>query len=389
MTAPGALVVGGDYRGLGVVRSLGRRGVHVWVAHDRDTVAVRSRYCRHAVRLPTDSSATPAFLAELARENGLDSWVLFPTADESAAVISRSTDELAAWYRLTTPPWDEYRRAADKRYALAAAGAAHVPVPRTWFPSGEAELCDLDLPYPVVIKPAIRLAINELTYAKAWRADDAASLRAQYRRATRLVDPSELLVQELIPGDGDCQLSFGAVCRSGHPVVSATACRARQFPTDFGRASTAVVTVSRTDVDEAATRLLRELGVDGLVEVEFKLDPRDGRPKLLDVNLRVWGWHSIGAAAGVDFAYAAYLVALGRPVHEAVGAVGVRWARLAIDVPVSVREIAARRLPPRAYLHSLRRPLTGPIAARDDPWPAVMDPLLLTRAAIGRTRLRH
>lgn len=387
MTTPGALVVGGDYRGLGLVRSLGRHGIPVWVTHGADTVAVRSRYCRRAVRLPDDRAATAGFLADLSRANGLAGWVLFPTSDESAAVISHAADELASCYRLTTPPWEAYRRAADKRCALAAAVRSDVPVPRTWLPRDATQLRELDLPYPVVLKPTIRLAINDLTYDKAWRADSAASLLEQYHRATSLLDPGELIVQELIPGDGTCQLSFGAVCRAGRPVVSATVCRARQFPTDFGRASTAVVTIDRDDVAQSAARLLRELGVNGLVEVEFKLDPRDGQPKLLDVNLRVWGWHSIGAAAGVDFAYAAYLVALERAVPEAVGEVGIRWARLAIDVPVSMREIAARRLQPRPYLRSLRRPLAGPIAARDDPWPAVMDPLLLTRAAIGRTLL--
>ena len=32
-----------------------------------------------------------------------------------------------------------------------------------------------------------------------------------------------------------------------------------------------------------------------------KLDPRDGVQKLLDVNARTWGYHSIGPRAGVDF----------------------------------------------------------------------------------------
>ncbi|MDT4912917.1 MAG: hypothetical protein QOC66_2045, partial [Pseudonocardiales bacterium] len=33
MTPVGALVLGADYRGLGIVRSLGRRAVPVWVVH--------------------------------------------------------------------------------------------------------------------------------------------------------------------------------------------------------------------------------------------------------------------------------------------------------------------------------------------------------------------
>lgn len=380
----GALVVGGDYRGLGITRSLGRRGVPVWVAHGRDRIATHSRFCTRSIRLPDGDADTIASLVDLARRDGVDGWVLFPTSDESAALVSRHTDVLGEHYVLTTPSWSKYHRAADKRHAMAVAEAAGVGAPRTAFPHSEADLDRLDVPYPVVVKPAIRVELNELTYTKAWRADDLPTLRSHFRRAVQLLDPAEVMVQEIIPGDGRHQLSFAAVCRAGRPLVSVTACRTRQYPVDFGRASTAVVTISEPQVERAARRLLAELKADGLVEVEFKRDPRDGSVKLLDVNLRVWGWHSIGEGAGVDFAYAAYCLALGRPVAEGVGAVGVRWVRLSIDLPVAVRDIATGRLSPIAYGRSLRRPVVGPIAARDDPRPAVMEPLLLARTVVSR-----
>src|ERR1043165_10223736 len=41
----GALVIGGDYRGLGIVRSLGRRKIPVWVLeHDGQRVGATFRY---------------------------------------------------------------------------------------------------------------------------------------------------------------------------------------------------------------------------------------------------------------------------------------------------------------------------------------------------------
>jgi D-aspartate ligase len=49
----GALVLGADYRGLGIVQSLGRRGVPVWVVYDRvKGVANFSRYTTRAIREP-------------------------------------------------------------------------------------------------------------------------------------------------------------------------------------------------------------------------------------------------------------------------------------------------------------------------------------------------
>ena len=92
----GALVVGGDYRGLGVVRSLGRRGIPVWVLTDGDDVlATRSRYAaRHMPLLGTSNEEQAESLLRLADEHALDGWALFPTSDRTAAMIGQHHAEL-------------------------------------------------------------------------------------------------------------------------------------------------------------------------------------------------------------------------------------------------------------------------------------------------------
>lgn len=45
----GVIVVGGDYQGLGIVRSLGRRGVPVCVIDDQHSIARFARYTTHFV----------------------------------------------------------------------------------------------------------------------------------------------------------------------------------------------------------------------------------------------------------------------------------------------------------------------------------------------------
>jgi D-aspartate ligase len=66
-------------------------------------------------------------------------------------------------------------------------------------------------------------------------------------------------------------------------------------------------------IEELSQRFLKAIDYYGLVEVEFKLDPRDGEYKLLDVNARSWGFHSLGSAAGVDFSYMLYADQIGAP----------------------------------------------------------------------------
>ncbi len=52
----GALVMDADYRGLEVVRSLGRRGIPVWVLeHGDQLLATLTRYNRRTLRWPSQN----------------------------------------------------------------------------------------------------------------------------------------------------------------------------------------------------------------------------------------------------------------------------------------------------------------------------------------------
>jgi D-aspartate ligase len=385
----GALVLGGDYRGLAVVRSLGRHGIPVTVLVDGDdSLGARSRYAGAHRRLHGHGDAeTCAELLSISDELGLGGATLFPTSDRSAALVGRNHAALAERFVLTTPAWDVLRVAFDKRETYGLATALGIDHPRTWTAATAVEAAALELPYPVILKPAVREVDNALTVAKAWRVDDAATLEARFAEAAALLDPAELLIQELVPGGGEAQFSYTALCDDGRPLATLLARRTRQYPPDFGRASTYVESIDCPEIVEPAERLLAEVGFTGLVEVEFKRDPRDGRYLLLDVNPRVWGWHGLCQRAGVDFPYLAWRLARGEGVPATRAATGVRWVRLSTDLPTSLREIAGRRMSARAYLSSLRGPRAGAIFALDDPLPAVVElPMLVS--TVVRRRLR-
>jgi D-aspartate ligase len=380
----GALVLGGDYRALGVVRSLGRHGVPVWVIRDGDdALAARSRYARR--RLDWPGAAAPgaqlAFLLGQAAA-GAAGFALIPSSDESAAFVARHHAALSARYAVTVPPWATMRFAYDKRLTYPLAAALGLDVPWTAYPRDRADLAARaadGICFPVVIKPAFKESFNRLTAAKAWRVDDTAALLRRYDEASALVAPDTIMVQELVPGGGEAQFSYAALCADGEPLAALTARRTRQYPADFGRASTYVETVDRPQIEAPARALLRELRWTGLAEVEFKLDPRDGRHKLLDVNPRVWGWHTLCGRAGVDFPWLLWLAACGEPVPPVAARAGVRWVRTTTDLPVVARELLARRLSPRAYARTLRGPREGAIFARDDIGPGLAEvPQLLS-----------
>src|SRR5207253_543539 len=193
--------------------------------------------------------------------------------------------------------------------------------PWTFCPRNREELASLECPFPVILKPAMRLGFNRLNCDKAWRIEDRASLLARYDEACALVAPEMLMVQEVVPGWGEAQFSYAALCRDGRPVASIVARRTRQFPMDFGRFSTYVETIEDPSVVDAAQRLLAPTRLTGIVEIEFKKDSRSGKLKLLDVNPRVWGWHTLSIRAGVDFPYLLWRLFTGRSVTEVRGRV--------------------------------------------------------------------
>ena len=190
--------------------------------------------------------------------------------------------------------WDKrntYRRAADRG----------IPVPRTWVPRDVHELGGLPVSYPVAIKPAIKEHFIYHTKAKAWRADDLAQLEARFEKARAFLGEGEVMVQEFIPGDGRHQFAFCSFFKHSRSLGTMVVRRRRQHPAEFGRASTFVETVDLPELESMSVEFLRSIDFYGLAELEYKRDPRDGVFKLLDFNARCWGYHGLGARAGVDF----------------------------------------------------------------------------------------
>src|SRR5207245_336991 len=351
----GAIVVGGDFQGLGIVRSLGRRGTPVCIIDDERSISRFSRYATFAVRVPDlrDEQRAVESLLDIGREMGLKGWVLYPTRDELVAAFSRYRAVLMELFRVPTPEWSTIQWAWDKRNTYLLARKLGIPTPRTWCPRNLEELRAIEAEPPLAIKPAIKEHFIYATKAKAWRADSRTELDDLFQRAAALVGPGEVMVQELIPGDGRQQFAYCAFFKDGQVIGSMVARRWRQPPPQFGRASTFVETVDVPALEALSEPFLRAINYYGLVELEYKFDPRDGEYKLLDVNARTWGYHSIGARAGADFPYLLFADQLGELVEPCRAVAGIKWIRLVTDLPVGVVQILRRQIDWREYLRSL------------------------------------
>jgi predicted ATP-grasp superfamily ATP-dependent carboligase len=165
--------------------------------------------------------------------------------------------------------------------------------------------------------------------------------------------------------------------------------RTRQYPIDFGFTSTCVETVSKPDIEAAASRLLQSIDYHGLVEVEFKHDERDGLNKVLDINTRMWTWIGLGEAAGVDFPWIMWQVATGQKLAFQRGRPGAQWRHFSRDAVAAVLEVIKGRRGFADNAKSLLPSSVGAAFAWDDPVPGLVDlplvfPRLLRRIATAR-----
>ena len=348
----------GWVNGLGAIRSLGRRGLRV-IALDHRPYALgfRSRYAepRLAPDPLDDEEGFISALEEVAAETD-DVLPLFPTHDEHLNSISRHAERLGDRYRYPFPSWDVVERIQSKRHQLDTAESIGLPIPRTFHPRSreEALAAGEELGFPVIVKPSANVGFRRAHRRQLFRCETAAELERAYDAAA----PHEPMVQEVIPGGDEELYTLGSYLnRDGEALGLFSGHKLRQTRGYMGSARVGEA-LWVDEVVEQGLALLRALAFHGISQVETKRDPRDGRYKLMEVNPRLWQWHSLAAACGVDLPYIAYRDLIGEPLPPArMHGDGKRWAiTLMAGLPAAIE----------------RPPYVDAVFARDDPKPALV-----------------
>jgi D-aspartate ligase len=115
------------------------------------------------------------------------------------------------------------------------------------------------------------------------------------------------------------------------------------------------------------TSLLARLGYRGLLDLDIRLDARDGRYHLLDFNPRLGAqFRLFRDTAGTDVALAAYLDLTGQPIPEAAQVDGRRFLVENYDPISALTQWRAGELGLRPWLATLRTADECAWFARDD-----------------------
>jgi predicted ATP-grasp superfamily ATP-dependent carboligase len=87
--------------------------------------------------------------------------------------------------------------------------------------------------------------------------------------------------------------------------------RLHEYPISGG-ASTLRESIFNDELKDAALKILKNLQWHGVAMVEFKLDKKDNKPKLIEINGRFWGSLALSIAAGIDFPYLLHQMVMGK-----------------------------------------------------------------------------
>lgn len=374
----GAIVVNGDSQGLGIARNLSEMGVPVRIVDYELSIGRFSRCIEKFYKCPhvSDEEEFIEFLLRTARKDGLRGWILFPTNDETVALLSRYKNVLSENFRVWTPSWETISQVYDKRLTHKLADKVGVDNPKTVLVKSRRDLGEQDFIFPVIVKPAIKDRFYAHTKSKAFLANNMGELVEHFKSGERFVDAEELMIQELIPGGPEHLYSYCSLFKNDQARAKLIARRARQHPMDFGHASTFVETVNIPELEDASLRLLKALDFYGLSEVEFKYDYRVGKYKLLEINARTWGWHTLGRRAGVNFSYLLYLDQIGKNPYIDGFREGIKWVRLATDVPTVLMEWRKGNMRFRDYFQSMKGEKEFAVLSLKDPLPFFVEFLI-------------
>jgi D-aspartate ligase len=303
----GAVIIEGHIQGLSNTRSLGEAGIPVYVVDKTNCIARYSKYCRKYFRCPdynTDEFAE--FLLNLAVSENINGWVLIPSNDHAVYTISKHKVRLEIYYKIITPGLDIIENIYDKSRLLKIARDINIPVPKTIYLRSPDDEQIKEINYPVLTKGKNGLSFYRAIGEKALLAETENELRNNLRKIQGMYNVDGTFTQELIPLNGNNNtVSFTAFCVDGEIKTYWMGEKIREHPVRFGTATFAR-SVYVEECYKQSGPLLRALNYTGVCEVEYLLDPRDNKYKLIEINARTWLWVGLAKVCGIDYAKMIY-----------------------------------------------------------------------------------
>ena len=371
------ILLGGRENCLAVTRNFGRLGIPVYVSGRKGCQGLYSRHCRRAFPVERGVSADRAW-HELLLGNPqpeLQGAIVLAMCDESLEFLAAHHGDLIQSYAL--PPFVPKLCMAmlDKCETLVRASAAGVPTPNFWMVDTPSELAAIrdEIQTPVMVKPLNSRAFVDEFGCKLFIVGGGFEEVVQKVELchTRGI---KVMVMELIPGPDSLLSSFNT-CRiaSGKMLYQYTKSVIRRWPVNRG-GGTFHQSIWLPETAAMGRKLFDAIGWQGIGNVEFKRDMRDGQLKIIEVNGRFTAAQRLITEAGapIDLVVYCYLTGQPQPHFDSYSQTKLFWYPVR-DFFAFLQMRRSKQITFAEWLRSLGAgPLLLSVASWRDPLPSIV-----------------
>ena len=361
---------------LSIMRSLGSQGI---VTHgvDADTHSpgMTSRYCRRKYHHDLDESQPEKLLErllEIGKEIGRSS-LLIATSDETAVFVAQYREALGEFYLYPKNSPDIIQQLMSKKGMYDLACRHNVPTPHTQFPQNIDDVTRYaeGASFPIMLKAIFGNRLQQRTGKKMVLVRTVEELLHNYKLLEDPDDPN-LMLQECIPGgDDEVYIFNGYFDANSECLAPFTGHKIRQFPIHVGCASLGICKWNE-DVARLTMDFMKTIGYRGILDIGYRLDPRDGKYKVLDINPRIGqAFRMFVAEDGLDVVRDMYLDLTGQARQAVVPREGRRWMIEDFDIISTYDYFREGSLTVGEWLRSFKRLEEGLWFSWKDPWPFI------------------
>jgi len=372
-----AVVLGMFETGLGVGRCLGRNKIQVFGLDFKKDVGFYSKYIK-ARFCPDPLIDEQKFLDFLIGFVDKSKYkpVLFVTSDNFLNIISRNRNILKKYFFINLPDNMVIESITDKykQYQLALRG--DIPFPATYFPKNLEEVHKIKdkIKYPAFLKA------KEVT---SWRKIMGGAVKGFIlKNPDELVEKYniifgkglEAIVQEVIPGFDTNHFKFCAyISQNGEFLLQFTLRKIRQNPIRFGIGSV-VESVYYPDLMEIGKKFFKNIDYKGVGSAEFKLDEKDGKLKLIELNPRYWQQIALADKCGMNFPLIDYLESTQQNPQLILDfKISIKWVNLFLDFGSFLNYRRTGEVSFKQWITSLKGKKIFSVFAWDDMLPVCYD----------------
>lgn len=244
-------------------------------------------------------------LTNYAKNNKDSNLIIIPCGDEYSQLLSKNKEILGKYYKFNIPSLKLNGKLENKTDFYNTCQEIKIPYPKYQTINSVDDLKDLDLKFPLILKPNDSISYVKLHFPNKYKVYTIYNSDDLYKAAKLIYDngyQGSMLVQEYVPGPSSNQASLNAYCDKNGKVrmmVYGQILISDPLPLRIGNHD-AIYTKYMPELFDFYKEKLEDLGYTGFCNIDLKYDDREKVYKAFEMNLRLPQSHYFMAAGGVN-----------------------------------------------------------------------------------------